>query len=172
VEVRYGRLHNASLTMIATGMAVVTVLRFIARPETAPALSLGDPRFVLYAGLAAIMAFFAWLGAQRFADRRPQVVIDRDGILLGFGRNKRFAWKDVQWVRVKRLALRPQLQIGLAPEAFVAADLRLTQWNIDDGLRPVKGMPATLMVRDNGLDRSAAAMLDAIKAFRPNLVES
>ncbi len=170
MEVRYGRLHNASLAVIATGMIVVTLSRFMAKPETAPALSLNDSRFVLYAGLTIAMGFFAWLGAHRFANRAPQVVIDQDGILLGFGRNKRFAWEQVTWVRVKRLALRPQLQIGLDPEAFVAADLRLTQWNLDDALRPVKGMPATIMVRDNGLDRSAAAMLDAVKSFRPNLV--
>jgi hypothetical protein len=31
-------------------------------------------------------------------------------------------------------------------------------------------MPAALAVRDNGLDMRAAAMLDAVKSFRPNLV--
>jgi hypothetical protein len=97
-------------------------------------------------------------------------VIDRDGIALGFGRNRRFAWNEVQWVRLRRLAFRPQLQVGLAPEAFVAANLRLSMMNLDDGLRPVRGMPAAVLVRDNGLDVRAAQMLDAVKAFRPNLV--
>jgi hypothetical protein len=172
VEVRYGRLHNASLAVIATAMVVVAISHFLSHPERAPALSLRDPRFVLFAGLALVVGFFAWQGAQRFANRQPQVVIDAQGIVLGFGRNKRFAWDEVQWVRLKRLALRPQLQIGLTPEAFVAADLRLTQWHLDDALRPVRGMPAALAVRDNGLDRSAAAMLDAVKSFRPNLVKT
>ena len=68
--------------------------------------------------------------------------------------------------------MRPQLQIGLAPEAFVAADLRLSLLQLDDSLRPVRGMPAAVLVRDNGLDITASAMLDAVRAFRPNLVKS
>src|SRR5204862_7048735 len=111
-----------------------------------------------------------YLGVSRFFNRQPQVVIDRDGIALGFGRNRRFAWNEVQWVRLRRLAMRPQLQVGLVPEVFVAADLKLSMWNLDDGLRPIRGVPAAVLVRDNGLDTSAAAMLDAVRSFRPNLV--
>lgn len=172
MEVRYGRLHNASLAVIAVGMVVVAISHFTNRPETAPALNFNDPRFVLFAGLAIAMVFFAWQGASRFANREPQVVIDREGIRFGFGRNKLIAWKDVQWARMGRVALRPALQLGIAPEAFVAADLRLSQWSLDDSLRPVRGMPSALLVRDNGLDTKALAMLDAIKAVRPNLIRS
>jgi len=68
--------------------------------------------------------------------------------------------------------MRPQLQIGVEPQAFLAADLRLTQFNLDDSLRPIRGMPAALLVRDNGLDTKAVTMLDAVRAFRPNLVQS
>jgi hypothetical protein len=127
---------------------------------------------VLFGVLAIAMIFYAWLGITRFINREPQVVIDRDGIALGFGRNRRFAWDDVQWVRLRRLSFRPQLQIGLVPEAFIAADLRLSMWNLDDGLRPLRGVPAAVLVRDNGLDTSAATMLDAVRAFRPNLVRA
>jgi hypothetical protein len=73
---------------------------------------------------------------------------------------------------LRRLALRSQLQVGLLPEAFAAADLRLSPWNLDDGLRPIRGVPAAVLVRDNGLDKSAAAMLDAVRSFRPNLVRA
>jgi hypothetical protein len=125
---------------------------------------------MLYLVLVTAMAFYAWLGFSRFANREPQLVIDHDGIVLGFGRNRRFAWKEIQWVRVRRLGFRPQLQIGLAPEAFVLANLRLSTWSLDDGLRPVRGTPAAVAVRDNGLDTNASAMLDAVKSFRPNLV--
>jgi len=54
--------------------------------------------------------------------------------------------------------------------AFVAADLRLSTWSLDDGLRPVRGTPAAVAVRDNGLDTRTSAMFDAVKSFRPNLV--
>ncbi|MBS0519687.1 MAG: PH domain-containing protein [Proteobacteria bacterium] len=160
------------MAVAAIGMGAAAVLHFATSPPDAPTPSPADARFVLFTVLAAAMLYYAYIGATRAFDQRPQVVIDRDGILLGFGRNRRFAWSDIQWVRLRRLALRPQLQIGLSPEAFIAADLRLSTWSLDDGLRPIGGAPAAVQVRDNGLDTSATAMLDAIQAFRPNLIKS
>ena len=96
---------------------------------------------------------------------------DGHAIALGFGRDHRFAWDDIEWARLRRLALRPQLEIGVAPQAFMAADLRLSMWSFDDGLRPIRGLPSAVLVRDNGLDMRASAMLDAVRAFRPNLVK-
>jgi hypothetical protein len=169
-EVRYGRLHNLSMAIVAVGIVATALSQFAAHPEQAPRLSPADPRFVLFAVLAVAMAYYGYLGIRRSLDRKPQVVIDRDGIALGFGRNRRFAWSDVEWVRLRRLAFRPQLQIAFSPDAFVAANLGLSTWTLEDGLRPVRGVPAAVLVRDNGLDASAGAMLDAIRAFRPNLV--
>ena len=122
--------------------------------------------------LALAMAYYVYAGISRYLNRTPQIVIDHDGITLGFGRNARLAWNDIQWVRLRRLALRPQLQIGVEPRAFLAADLRLSLLNLDDSLRPIRGMPTAILVRDNGLDTKAVAMLDAVKTFRPNLVQS
>jgi hypothetical protein len=172
VEARFSRLHNLGMAAVAIGMIVVGLLQFARGGGQTPSFSLNDSRFVLYLMLAAAMAFYAWLGISRFGNREPQVVIDHDGIMLGFGRNRRFAWNEIDWVRLRRLGVRPTLQVGLAPEAFVAANLRLSTWSLDDGLRPIRGMPAAVAVRDNGLDVRAAAMLDAVKAFRPNLVRS
>ena len=90
----------------------------------------------------------------------------------GFGRDRSFTWDDIVWVRLRRLALRPQLEIGLADQAFITSNLRLSMWGFDDSLRPVRGQPTTVLVRDNGLDTKASAMLDAVKTFRPNLVKS
>ena len=172
VEARYGALHNISMAVVAVAMITIAIVHFANNPANAPTLSLNDPRFALFSVLSVAMAFYAYLGVSRFFNRQPQVVIDRDGIALGFGRNCRFAWDDIQWVRLRRLAMRPQLQVGLAPEVFVASDLKLSMWNLDDGLRPIRGVPAAVLVRDNGLDTSSAAMLDAVKSFRPNLVKS
>jgi len=172
VEARYGSLHNISMAVVAIGMVGAAILHFATNSANAPSLSLKDPRFVLFTLLTIAMVFYGWLGLTRFLNRQPQVVIDRDGIVLGFGRNRRFTWAEVKWVRLRRLAFRPQLQIGLVPEVFVAADLRLSMWNLDDGLRPIRGVPAAVLVRDNGLDTSAATMLDAVRAFRPNLVQA
>jgi hypothetical protein len=172
VEARYGVLHNIGMAVVAAAMIIGALVHFATNSANAPTLSLNDPRFVLFTALAMAMGYYVYLGISRFRNRQPQVVIDRDGISLGFGRDRRLAWDAIQWVRLRRLALRPQLQIGLATEAFMATDLRLSQWHLDDSLRPVRGMPSALLVRDNGLDLSASAMLDAVRTFRPNLVKS
>ena len=169
IEARWGRLHNLSMAVIAIGLAGVVVVNLASGTQHAPP-GTADPRFVLYLLIAAAMAYYAWLGLNRFGNRAPQVTIDRDGIVVGFGRDRRLAWKDIEWVRLRRLGVRPTLQIGLTPEAFVIANLRLSLWSLDDGLRPIRGTPSAVAVRDNGLDPRAAAMLDAIKSFRPNLV--
>jgi hypothetical protein len=122
--------------------------------------------------LALALLYYVALGISRTRNREPQVVIDHDGLLLGFGRNVHLTWDDIIWVRLRRLALRPQLEVGLTDQAFIAANLRLSMWSFDDSLRPVRGQPTTLLVRDNGLDTKASAMLDAVRTFRPNLVKS
>jgi hypothetical protein len=172
MEVRYGRLHNLSMAAVAAAMIAIAALFFILRSGHAPAFDPTDRRFVLYLVLGAAMAYYSWVGVMRFNNREPQVVIDHEGIVLGFGRNRRIAWNDLLWVRLRRLGFRPQLQIGLVPEASMASDLKLSMWNLDDGLRPIRGAPAAVLVRDNGLDTRASAMLDAIRSFRPNLVKS
>jgi hypothetical protein len=171
VEARYGSLHNISMAVVSAGMISVAILHFINNPANAPTLSMNDPRFVLFSLLALAMGYYVFVGVSRYRNSRPQIVIDRDGIALGFGRDLRFAWDDIQWARLRRLALRPQLEIGIAPPAFIAANLRLSMWSFDDGLRPIRGLPTAVLVRDNGLDTRASAMLDAVRTFRPNLVK-
>jgi len=172
LEVRYSRPHNISMAVLAAGMLGISLLHLLGAVGPAGSLTANDPRFVLQAILVAAMGYYAWAGFTRSRNPEPQLVIDHDGIVLGFGRNRRFAWNDILWVRLRRLGFRPQLQIGLVPEAFVRTDLRLSMWNLDDGLRPVRGVPAAVAVRDNGLDAHAHAMLDAVRSFRPNLVKS
>ena len=173
LEARYGTLHNAGMAVVSLLMIGTAIAHFASGNSTnAPTLSLNDPRFVLFSVLALAMAYYVYAGISRYLNRTPQIVIDHDGITLGFGRNARLAWNDIQWVRLRRLALRPQLQIGVEPRAFLAADLRLSLLNLDDSLRPIRGMPTAILVRDNGLDTKAVAMLDAVKTFRPNLVQS
>ena len=171
VEARYSRLHNTSMAVVSLGMIAMAIVHFVTTPTNAPTLSLNDPRFVLFFMLALALLYYVVLGASRTRNRQPQIVIDDEGILLGFGRDRRFAWSDIVWVRLRRLALRPQLEIGLADQAFIEANLRLSMWSFDDALRPVRGQPTTLLVRDNGLDTKSTAMLDAVRAFRPNLVK-
>ena len=172
LTVRYSIPHNMSMAGVSAAMIAVAISHFAANPQNAPTLSLNDPRFTLFAMLALAMAYYVFLGVSRARNRTPQVEIGRDGIRLGFGRDRLLAWDDIVWVRVRRLGFRPQLEIGLVDRAFLEANLRLSQWSFDDSLRPVRGQPTTVLVRDNGLDARSSAMLDAVKAIRPNLVRS
>ena len=172
VEARYATVHNLAMSLIAAAMVVSATLYLARRPESTPDPALTDTRFVLFAVLGVALVFYGFMGFRRAFDRTPQVTIDRDGIALGFGRNKRFTWDQIQWVRLHRLSLRPQLQFGVVPEVFFTSDLRLSTWNLDDSLRPVRGIPAAVAVRDNGLDTRASTLLDAVKGFRPALVKS
>ena len=64
-----------------------------------------------------------------------------EGVLPGSSTIARIAWQDILLQVQAALALRPQFEIGIATrKAFIAADLRLSTW-IDDGLRPIRGMP-------------------------------
>lgn len=172
VTARYGTLHNMSMAVVSVAMVVIAIVHFVNNPANAPTLSLNDQRFVVFFLVSVAVLYYVYLGVSRALNREPQVVIDHDGIELGFGRNRRLAWDDIRWVRLRRLALRPQLEIGVAEQAFVTANLGLSMWSFDDNLRPVRGQPTTVLVRDNGLDTNSSAMLDAVKAFRPNLVKS
>jgi hypothetical protein len=169
---RYSIPHNLSMAGVSAGMIAVAVAHFAANPQNAPTLSLNDPRFSLFAMLAAAMAYYVFLGVSRARDRSAQVAVGRDGIRLGFGRDRLLAWDDIAWVRLRRFALRPQLEIGLTDQAFLQANLRLSTWSFDDSLRPVRGQPTTVLVRDNGLDARSSALLDAVRTVRPNLVKS
>jgi hypothetical protein len=172
VEARYGSLHNIGMAIGSIAMVSVAAYLVITQPDAAARIDFSDPKFVLFGILGAAMVFYAGLGLTRYLNRAPQIVIDRDGIFLGFGRNRLLPWSEIDWVRLHRIAVRPQLRIGLTAEAFVKAELRLTTWHLDDALRPVRGMPAAVTVRDNGLDTRAAELFQAVKAFRPNLVKS
>ena len=80
------------MAVVAIGMVGAAILHFATNSANAPTLSLNDPRFVLFALLAVAMVFYGWLASRASSTVEPQVVIDRDGIVLGFGRNRRFAW--------------------------------------------------------------------------------
>ena len=89
VEARYGRVHNIGMAVVAVVMIVGAVVHFATNSTNAPTLSLNDPRFVLFFVLAVAMGYYVFLGVSRFMNREPQIVIDGNGILLGFGRDRR-----------------------------------------------------------------------------------
>jgi hypothetical protein len=171
LEARYSQFHNYSMTFFSLSMVVIAGF-YVARSEHGPMPSLNDPRFVMFLLLGLAMAYYGSVGLKRALDRTPQVVIDENGIALGFGRNSRFSWDEIVWVKLHRLAVRPTLQIGVLPQSFLGANLGLSFFGLDDLLRPIRGMPSAFALRDNGLDTKTAALLDAVRAYRPDLVRS
>lgn len=171
LEARYSPFHNYSMTFFAFAMVVVAGF-YVARSGQGLVPSLNDPRFVLFILLGLAMAYYGSVGLKRALDRSPQVMIDENGIALGFGRKSRFSWDEITWVKLHRLAVRPSLQVGVLPQSFMGANLGLSFFGLDDSLRPIRGMPSAFAIRDNGLDTKATALLDAVKAYRPDLVRS
>ncbi len=153
-------------------MIVVALTHLLQEREMAPRLSFNDPGFAMLVLFGGAILYYGVMGVRRAMDRQPQMSIDHKGITLGLGRNRRLDWRDIMWVRTRRIGFQRVLQVGLDPAAFVAADLRLSMWNVDDPLGPIRGVTTGVQIRPAGLDTSAHAMLDAVKSFRPNLVKS
>jgi hypothetical protein len=170
VEARYSVFHNVSMTVVSFLM-VASGAFYVGSSATGPSASINDPRFVMFILLGIAMAYYGTIGLRRALDRTPQVTIDKHGITLGFGRNRRFGWDEIEWVKLHRIAIRPSLQIGLTTQAFLNANLSLSMFNLDDPLKSVRGMPAALALRDNGLDTRAASLLDGVRRFRPDLIK-
>jgi hypothetical protein len=163
LEVRHSQTFNMTLAAIGMVLLVIAGLYAIAAVmgETAP--QRGPPWVLLIC--AAALLYYVVRSVLRFRDRSPQVVIDRDGIRLGFGRDLLVPWDSVQWVRVR--GIRPALQIGVLPEHFTKA--RVSMWNLDDNLGTVPGGGAAIAVRAAGLDTSMKTVLEMIHAWKPSL---
>ena len=114
---------------------------------------------------AGALLYYVIRSIRHFRDRRPQVVIDRDGVRLGFGRDLLVPWESIQWARVR--GIRPALQFGVEPEHFTRA--RVSMWNLDDNLTTVPGAGPAIAVRAAGLDTSMKTVLETMHAFKPSL---
>ena len=61
MEVRYGRLHNITMAVVATGMIGTALLNMVLQhPDRLPSLSVADARFALYLLLGLALAFYAF----------------------------------------------------------------------------------------------------------------
>lgn len=162
LEVRYSQPFHLTLAVIGFGITIVAAGFWLLSEDRN-----GDrsSQFWLMAICAAGLLYYAIRSVRMIFDRRPQLVVDRKGIRLGFGRDVLIPWKDVQWVRTR--GLRPMLQIGIPPETFVA--LRLSMWNLDDSLTPPQGAGSAVGIRGNGLDTSIADIATAIDQWNPHL---
>jgi hypothetical protein len=163
LEVRHSQTFH--MTLAAVGLVLLVIAGLYGA-----ALLMGEarlqerPSWLMLLCAAAILYYVA-RSILRFRDRSPQVVVDRDGVRLGFGRDLLVPWDSIQWARVR--GIRPTLQIGVEPEHFARA--RVTIWNLDDNLTAVPGAGAAIAVRAAGLDTSMKTVLEAMRAYKPAL---
>lgn len=164
LEVRHSQTFNMTLAAMGLVLLVIAALYgFALLLGEAGAPRAHPPWIVLVCGLAIL--YYVVRSVLRFRDRRPQLVIDRDGIRLGFGRDLLVPWESIQWARVR--GIRPALQIGVAPEHFSKA--RVSMWNLDDNLASVPGAGAAIAVRAAGLDTPMKTVLEMVHAWKPSL---
>jgi hypothetical protein len=163
LEVRHSQTFH--MTLAAMGLVLLVIAGLYGA-----AILMGEakvqerPSWLLLLCAAALL-YYVIRSIRHFRDRRPQVVIDRDGVRLGFGRDLLVPWESIQWARVR--GLRPALQFGVEPEHFTRA--RVSMWNLDDSLTTVPGAGAAIAVRAAGLDTSMKTVLEAMHAFKPSL---
>jgi len=163
LEVRHSQTFH--MTLAAIGMALLVITAIYAAAALMGEASIGQrPSWLIGLSAAAIL-YYVVRSVLRFRDRRPQVVIDRDGIHLGFGRDLLVPWDVIQWARVR--GIRPSLQIGVDLEHFAKA--RVSMWNLDDNLSSVPGAGPAIAVRAAGLDTRMKPVLDAVHAWKPSL---
>jgi GNAT superfamily N-acetyltransferase len=163
LEVRHSQTFHITLAAIGMIMLVIAGL-YGAAVLMGEAAAKERPGWLLLICAAALL-YYVVRSVLRFRDRRPQVVVDKDGVRLGFGRNLLVPWDSIQWARVR--GLRPSLQLGVDPEHFAQA--RVSMWNLDDNLTSVPGGGAAIAVRAAGLDTSMKTVLEAMHAWKPSL---
>src|SRR5262245_52591647 len=134
LEVRYSQPFHLTLAVIGIGLVAEFAayglffatddVRGQMMGESLPIVALSAIGLLYYAVRSIIM----------LRDRRPQVLINGNGIWLGFGRGVQINWQDIHWMRLK--GLRPVLQLGIAPHLFPT--MRVSIWHLDDNLTAVQ----------------------------------
>lgn len=163
LEVRHSQMFH--MTLAAIGLALLVIAGIYGVAALMGEATLGQrPSWLLLLCVVAIL-YYVVRSILRFRDRRPQVVVDRDGVRLGFGRDLLVPWDAIQWARVR--GVRPTLQLGVDPESFTKA--RVSLWNLDDNLTSVPGGGSAIAVRSAGLDTPMRAVLEAMHAWKPSL---
>lgn len=165
VEVRHSQPFH--LTVAALGVSLVgAVGLWVLFADAGPSGEKFEHGRLLLLGLCGVaLLYYSGRSVWMLLDRRPHLVIDRDGIWYGFGRELLVPWSDVQWAR--RRGVRGTLMVGVPVELYL--QFRLSLWNLDDSLTAVPGAGNAVGLRGNGLDRSTRDILDAIFAWKPEL---
>ena len=120
-------------------------------------LALGGAGLLFFGGIAAIHAL-------RLFDRRPQVLIDRNGLYVRAHGEKRIGLRAIKRVSTDTLG---QIGLTLHAPAKYPIETRRRQIIYRINGSAARGFFGDAWIRTNVLDRSQAAVLEAIASHRP-----
>ena len=115
---------------------------------------------------AVITLFFVWQAFEQMRDRRPQISVGRDGLLLAAASPEPIPWRQIWRLdRGRRLFGGPRLEMELAPEA--ARRLKFGFRFMGDYVTRLRGSPNGVIVFTMGLDRRLDDIHAAIRRYWP-----
>lgn len=117
---------------------------------------------------AFVAGYYAMTTFNQLRDRQPQIVISADGLGLPAAAADPIPWSRILHLRVKKRlipTLGGQVDLQVDPEIFLK--LKLGQRFLGDAVLKARGIPNTLTVRTQGLDRSTAEIETALKRHWP-----
>ncbi len=155
------RSHYFSLIYLALAalLAAVAVSNLWTQLETREALAPA-------ALFAAITLIFVWQAIEQMRDRRPQIAVGRDGLLLATASPEPIPWRQIWRLdRGRRLFGGPRFEMELAPEA--ATRLKFGFRFMGDHVTRLRGSPNGVIVFTMGLDRRLDDIDAAIRRYWP-----
>lgn len=162
-EVRRSRSH----VLMQIGFA--TFLVVLAAANLGNLLRHGDvERGPLFASVffALLMAFYVWNLVNQYRDRRPQIVIGPDGLLLPNALPTPVPWSQVWNVAPPAGTFtRTRLDIDIAPEIY--ARMKLGQRFMGESIVRRKGLGGGLTIYTTGFEHNAVELEAAIRKFWP-----
>ncbi|HJS32980.1 MAG TPA: hypothetical protein VJ924_13375 [Alphaproteobacteria bacterium] len=115
---------------------------------------------------AVVTLFFVWQAVEQMRDRRPQIAIGRDGLLLAAASSDFIPWRQIRRIeRGRRLFGGPRFEIELAPEA--AGRLKFGFRFMGDHVTRLPGNPNGVTVFTMGLDRPLDDIHAAVRRHWP-----
>ena len=118
----------------------------------------------IFSVLSAAVLYYAVLGISRIRNREPQVVIDHDGIRLGFGRNRRFSESAAAQVDASVAGVHAAQMAVAAEVARNYLELRGLQQRFEVAKESLVNQRDTLRLTTARLDAGRGTRLDVVRA--------
>lgn len=159
LEARRSFYFSLIYVVLAAGLAAAAASNLWHQLETREALTPA-------ALFAVVTLFFVWQAVEQMRDRRPQIAVGRDGLLLAAASPLPIPWRHIWRIdRGRQLFGGPRFELELAPE--VATRLKFGFRFMGDNVTRLRGNPNGVTVFTMGLDRRIDDIHAAIRRHWP-----